>query len=42
MEGHKSQLVGECRGLSSVVAKAKEAADAEAIKMDQKEKRVDR
>jgi len=38
----KSQLEGELKRLSSVVAEVREAADAQAIKMDQKEKRVDR
>jgi len=38
----KSQLDGELRRLSSEVTEAREAAEAQAIKMDWKEKRVDR
>ena len=38
----KSQLEGELRRLSSEVAEAREAAEAQSIKMDQKEKRIDR
>ncbi len=38
----KSQLEGELRRLSSEVAEAREAAEAQTIKMDRKEKRMDR
>ena len=38
----KSWLEGELRRLSSVVTNAREAADVQTIKMDQKEERVDR
>ena len=38
----KSQLEGELRRLSSKIAELRETADTQAIKMDRKEKRVNR
>ena len=38
----KSQLEGELQRLLSEIAEAREAADAQAIKMDRKEKKVER